>query len=92
MFRAVDYIRAARVHFNIIRSETEQLTMTEFVMMLKAKYPDEKGSAKDEYDAITKADDARNDDLIRGRRRLVSRKKAWQNIGIRNISALSYYK
>ncbi len=50
--------------------------MTEFVMMLKAKYPDEKGSAKDEYDAITKADDARNDDLIRGRRRLVSRKKA----------------
>nr|WP_276508268.1 DUF6246 family protein [Morganella morganii] len=48
--------------------------MTEFVMMLKAKYPDEKGFTKDEYEAITKADDARNEDLIKGKRRLVSRK------------------
>ncbi|HDU8566434.1 TPA: hypothetical protein RG686_003807, partial [Morganella morganii] len=71
-----DYISAARVHFNITRSEAEQLTMTEFVMMLKAKYPDEKGFTRDEYEAITKADDARNDDLIKGKRRLVSRKKA----------------
>ncbi|MEW5110555.1 DUF6246 family protein, partial [Morganella morganii] len=73
-FRAVDYISGARVHFNITRSEEEQLTMTEFVMMLKVKYPDEKGFTKDEYEAITKADDARNDDLIKGKRRLVSRK------------------
>lgn len=34
----------------------------------------EKGFTKDEYEAITKADDARNDDLIKGRRRLVGRK------------------
>ncbi|HAE77930.1 hypothetical protein JC794_08990 [Morganella morganii] len=74
-FHAVDYISAARVHFNITRSEAEQLTMTEFVMMLKAKYPDEKGFTKDEYEAITKADDVRNDDLIKGKRRLVSRRK-----------------
>ncbi|WP_235845395.1 DUF6246 family protein [Morganella psychrotolerans] len=75
-FHAVEYISAARVHFSITRSEAEQITLTEFVMILKAKYLDEKGFTADEYEAITKADDARNDDLIKGKRRLVSREKA----------------
>ncbi|RUT65186.1 hypothetical protein CKG00_01265 [Morganella morganii] len=74
-FHAVDYISAARVHFNIARSEAEQLTMTEFVMMLKAKYPDEKGFTKDEYQKIMDIDDERSRDLISGRKRLVSRNK-----------------
>jgi hypothetical protein len=32
-----------------------QLTMTEFQMLLSAKYPEQKGFTRDEYDAI--ADD-----------------------------------
>lgn len=56
------------------REEAEQLTMTEFVMILKAKYPDEKGFTREEYDEIMKADDQRNDELATGKRRLVSRK------------------
>ncbi|EBG0542797.1 hypothetical protein FIG92_11940 [Salmonella enterica subsp. enterica] len=51
-FRAVDYITAARSHFGISRDEAEQLTMTAFQLMLKAKYPEEKGFTRDEYDDI----------------------------------------
>lgn len=73
-FNAIEYINAARAHFGMSREEAEQLTMTEFVMMLKAKYPDEKGFTREEYDEIMKADDQRNDELISGKRRLVSRR------------------
>lgn len=54
-FRAFDYISAARNHFGISRAEAEQLSMTEFQLMLSAKYPDQKGFTRDEYDAV--ADD-----------------------------------
>lgn len=54
-FRAFDYISAARNHFGISRAEAEQLSMTEFQIMLNAKYPDQKGFTRDEYDAV--ADD-----------------------------------
>lgn len=54
-FKAFDYISAARSHFGISRSEASQLTMTEFQMLLAAKYPDQKGFTRDEYDAV--ADD-----------------------------------
>jgi hypothetical protein len=37
------------------REEASQLTMTEFQMLLSAKYPDQKGFTREEYDAI--ADD-----------------------------------
>ena len=37
------------------RAEASQLTMTEFQMLLAAKYPDQKGFTRDEYDSI--ADD-----------------------------------
>ncbi|MBG5923151.1 DUF6246 family protein [Providencia rettgeri] len=73
-FNAIEYITAARAHFGVNREEAEQLTMTEFVMMLKAKYPDEKGFTREEYDEIMKADDQRNEELATGKRRLVSRK------------------
>lgn len=74
-FRVVDYINAARAHFNMPRSEAEQLTMTEFQLMLKAKYPEEKGFTKEEYDAVIDADDKRTAELLSGRRRLVKSKK-----------------
>jgi hypothetical protein len=54
-FKAFDYISAARTHFGMIREEASQLTMTEFQMLLAAKYPDQKGFTREEYDAI--ADD-----------------------------------
>ncbi|WP_038910944.1 DUF6246 family protein [Dickeya dadantii] len=54
-FHAVEYINAARSHFGMSRQEAENLTMTEFIMLLAAKYPDQKGFTREEYDAV--ADD-----------------------------------
>lgn len=54
-FSAFEYISAARTHFGISREEAQQLTMTEFQIMLAAKYPAQKGYTKEEYDAA--ADD-----------------------------------
>jgi hypothetical protein len=34
------------------RAEASQLTMTEFQMLLAAKYPDQKGFTREEYDSI----------------------------------------
>ncbi|MBD2816619.1 hypothetical protein ID850_18170 [Xenorhabdus sp. Flor] len=73
-FKAIEYINAARAHFTMSRGEAEQLTMTEFQMMLKAKFPEEKGFTREEYDAVMEADDKRTHDLISGRRKLVSMK------------------
>ncbi|WP_237387148.1 DUF6246 family protein [Xenorhabdus sp. Sc-CR9] len=74
-FKAIEYINAARAHFNMTREEAERLTMTEFQMMLKAKFPDEKGFTREEYDAVIDEDDKRTDELVSGKRRLVSMKK-----------------
>ncbi|WP_422881387.1 DUF6246 family protein [Pantoea agglomerans] len=49
-FNAFEYISAARTHFGISREEAQQLTMTEFQLMLAAKYPAQKGYTKEEYD------------------------------------------
>ena len=54
-FRAFDYISAARSHFGMRRDEAAALTMTEFQLLLAAKYPDQKGFSREEYDAV--ADD-----------------------------------
>lgn len=51
-FSAFEYISAARNHFSMPRSEAEQLTMTEFQMLLANKYPDQKGFTTEEYDAV----------------------------------------
>ncbi|WP_163351048.1 DUF6246 family protein [Klebsiella aerogenes] len=58
-FRATDYIMAARNHFGISREEAENLTMTEFALMLNAKYPNQKGFTREEYDAVMDDDDRR---------------------------------
>ncbi len=54
-FRAVDYIVAAQTHFAISEEEASRLTMTKFQMLLAAKYPDQKGFTREEYDSV--ADD-----------------------------------
>lgn len=54
-FNAFEYISAARNHFGMSRGEAEQLTLTEFTMLLAAKYPDQKGFTREEYDQV--ADD-----------------------------------
>ncbi|WP_199639643.1 DUF6246 family protein [Serratia sp. PAMC26656] len=54
-FKAFEYIIAARNHFNMPRSEAEQLTMTDFQQLLAAKYPEQKGYTREEYDSA--ADD-----------------------------------
>ena len=54
-FVAVDYIVAAQIHFGMSEQEAGNLTMTKFQLLLNAKYPDQKGFTKEEYEAV--ADD-----------------------------------
>ncbi|HDP4933609.1 DUF6246 family protein [Escherichia coli] len=54
-FRAVEYIVAAQTHFMMNEEEASRLTMTKFQLLLSAKYPDQKGFTREEYDKI--ADD-----------------------------------
>lgn len=63
-FRAFDYISAARSHFGMRRDEAAALTMTEFQLLLAAKYPDQKGFTREEYEAVA------DDYLARKARRL----------------------
>ena len=58
-FRATDYIMAARNHFGISREEAENLTMTEFSLLLNAKYPNQKGFTREEFDSVMSEDDKR---------------------------------
>ncbi|WP_058912871.1 DUF6246 family protein [Entomohabitans teleogrylli] len=51
-FHAIEYINAARHHFGISRQEAENLTMTEFIMMLNTKYPSQHGFTREEYDSV----------------------------------------
>lgn len=67
-FNAFEYISAARNHFGISRDEAEQLSMTEFQMMLGAKYPEQKGFTRDEYEAVA------DDYLAKKARRLANAK------------------
>lgn len=63
-FNAFEYISAARTHLGMSREEAEQLTMTEFQMMLAAKFPEQKGFTREEYDSVA------DDYLARKARRL----------------------
>lgn len=47
-FHASQYIISARTHFDMTRNEAENLSMTEFQMMIKNKYPEPKGLTKEE--------------------------------------------
>lgn len=68
-FRAVEYINAARIHFNISRDEAERLTMTDFQLMINAKYPDQKGYTREEYDQV-------RDDYLKRRQARIAAEKA----------------
>lgn len=50
-FHASQYIISARTHFDMSRDEAENLSMTEFQMMIKNKYPEPKGLTKEERTA-----------------------------------------
>jgi len=67
-FKAIEYISSARNHFGMSRAEAEQLTMTEFTMLIANKYPDQKGYTREEYDQ------AADDFFERRKRRLAKRK------------------
>jgi len=54
-FNAFEYISAARTGLELSRNEAENLTMTEFQMLLAAKFPEQKGFTKEEYESV--ADD-----------------------------------
>lgn len=60
-FNAFEYISAARSHLGMSRAEAGQLTMTEFQMMLAAKFPEQKGFTREEYDAVEEAHLARQE-------------------------------
>lgn len=51
------------------RDEAEKLTMSEFLMMIKAKYPEEKGFTKEEYDTAV-------DDYFERKKRRITQAKA----------------
>lgn len=54
-FNAFEYISSARTGLELSRDEAEKLTMTEFQMLLSAKFPEQKGYTREEYDGA--ADD-----------------------------------
>ncbi|HCR9747863.1 TPA: hypothetical protein OPR08_000033 [Citrobacter koseri] len=51
-FRAIEYIVAAQTHFGFSEEEASRLTMTKFQLLLAAKYPDQKGFTREEYDQV----------------------------------------
>ncbi|HHT3488349.1 TPA: DUF6246 family protein [Enterobacter hormaechei] len=51
-FKAMEYIVAAQTHFRMSEEEAARLTMTKFQLLLAAKYPDQKGFTREEYDSI----------------------------------------
>jgi hypothetical protein len=52
-FSPFEYISSARSHLDMSREEAGRLTMTEFSLLLAAKYPDQKGFTKEEYETVT---------------------------------------
>lgn len=54
-FMAYEYINTARIHFGMSEIESERLTMTEFSLLINAKYPPAKGYTREEYEQV--ADD-----------------------------------
>lgn len=51
-FHTAEYINAARIHFNMPRTEASELTMTEFQLLMHAKFPQKQGLTRDEYDSV----------------------------------------
>ncbi len=63
-FNALEYINAAQIHFDMSREDAANLTMTEFALLLNAKYPSQKGLTREEYDQVMDEDDRRWQEMI----------------------------
>ncbi|MCO6551494.1 MAG: hypothetical protein J6563_00770 [Gilliamella sp.] len=51
-FKISDYINNARVHLGLSLDEAKKLTMTEYILLMANKYPDNEGLTSQEYDAV----------------------------------------
>lgn len=51
-FKITDYINNARVHLGLLLDEAKTLTMTEYIMLMANKYPDNDGFTSEEYDQV----------------------------------------
>lgn len=54
-FNASQYIISARTHFGMTRDDAADLSMTEFQMMIKNKYPEPPGLTREQYDTVVNA-------------------------------------
>lgn len=63
-FNAIEYINAARTHFEMTREDAAHLTMTEFALLLNAKYPNQKGLTREEYDEVMDDDERRWQEMM----------------------------
>lgn len=64
LFNALEYINAARTHFDLTREDAAHLTMTEFALLLNAKYPNQKGLTREEYDQVMDDDERRWQEML----------------------------
>lgn len=51
-FKITDYINNARVHLGLSLDEAKKLTMTEYILLMANKFPDNDGMTRDEYDKV----------------------------------------
>ena len=51
-FKITDYINNARIHLGLSFDDAKKLTMTEYIMLMANKYPDNEGLTSQEYDAV----------------------------------------
>lgn len=49
-FKITDYIDNARIHLGLSLDEAKKLTMTEYILLMAKKFPDNDGITRDEYD------------------------------------------
>ena len=51
-FKITDYINNARVHLGLSLEAAKKLTMTEYILLMSNKFPDNQGMTREEYDKV----------------------------------------
>lgn len=51
-FNVADYINSARAHLGISREEAENLSMTEYQQIIKAKFPEPEGLTREDHETL----------------------------------------
>lgn len=51
-FKITDYINNARVHLGLSLETAKKLTMTEYILLMSNKFPDNEGMTREEYDKV----------------------------------------